>query len=77
MMKGVKMKLDEDSGDEGGGEADVGEMGNDHKMMWNRMAVIWSRPFKLKKRHYRVNHKQNRARRNRILLFIVILALTS
>jgi hypothetical protein len=43
MMKGVKMKLDEDSGDEGGGEADVGEMGNDHKMMWNRMAVIWSR----------------------------------
>jgi hypothetical protein len=56
---------EEESGDEGGGEADAGdeEIGNNG----SNVPTSTSEPL-LKKRHYR---KQNRARHNGILLFIV------
>jgi hypothetical protein len=61
---------EEGSGDESGGEADAGdkEAGNDGEQDGGNPEPL------LKKRRYR---KQNRARRNGILLFIVSQALTS
>ena len=60
---------EEESGDEGGGEADAGdkETGNDGGRDGSNLPAGPLEPL-LKKRCYR---KQNRAQRNRILLFIV------
>jgi hypothetical protein len=64
---------DEDSGGEGGGEADAGEMGHGNDVEPDGTQAGMEPP-PLKKRRYR---KQNRARRNGILLFIVSPGLTS